>query len=122
MKCGNERVEGGYVQYLTDVAINEYVAAIEISMNYTWFMITQVPRSAHFCDEIQHGTLLVCPHRIQCNYVLILQRLQKANLRKQPVKRWLIINEVAQLHLVPCHFNPLFLIKRSVHFFHSSTP
>ncbi|GMP65145.1 hypothetical protein CsSME_00026082 [Camellia sinensis var. sinensis] len=96
--------------YLTDVAIDEHVAAIEISVNDTRIMsmqivqtlenlfgpflqslhrdmfvllsvLSQITRSTHFGNEVESVTLFVSPHIVQSNDVLVLQSSQQPNLR-----------------------------------------
>lgn len=81
-------------------------------------VVPQIPRRAHLSDEIQSVGLIVGPHMIQLNDVLVLQRTEQPDFREEAVDHRTVLAEFHQTDLVPGHFNPFLLIKSAVNFLH----
>ena len=135
-----------FFNYLTDVSINENVAAVEISMDDARIMsmeinqpfeyllgpllqsshrhmsvllpiLSQVSRGTNLGDEVQSVAPLVSPDLIQGDDVSVLEALKQPDLRVEPLEHGCVVGETSQLDLVPSNFNAFFLVKGSVDFF-----
>ena len=81
-------------------------------------ILPQIPRSADLRNEIQGLGLLIRPHIVQLNDVLVLHRPEQSDLGVEPPDHRAVIAETPQPDLVPGHFNPFHLIESPVNLLH----
>ncbi|WVY90552.1 hypothetical protein V8G54_036066 [Vigna mungo] len=84
-------------------------------------ILPQITTGTNLSDEIQSVTLVIPPDIVKCDDVFVGQASEQPHFRVKPIHHGRIITEIPQLHLVPSHLYSFFLIKCTVHFFHSTT-
>ena len=135
-----------FFNYLTDVSINENVAAVKISMDNARIMrveinqslkyllrpllqsshwhvsmllpiLSQVSRGTNLGDEVQRVAPLVSPHLVQGDDAAVLEALEQPHFRVEPLGHGGVVGEAAELDLVPRDFDAFLLVEGSVDFF-----
>lgn len=77
-------------------------------------LLSEGARGEHLGDKVDVPVGSVNPRSIELHYVGVFQGLEKVNLTGEPLKFLGALQEIMKLHLIPCYFNPLILIKGSV--------
>lgn len=77
-------------------------------------LLSEGARGEHLGDKVDVPVGSVNPRSIELHYVGVFQGLEKVNLTVEPLKFLGALQEIMKLHLIPCYFNPLILIKGSV--------
>lgn len=83
-------------------------------------VIPEVPGGADLSDEIDIVALLVLPHAVTDDDVLVAEGSEQIHLRVKAIDENRVFAEVPQPNLIPRHLDSFLLIKRSVNFLHST--
>lgn len=77
-------------------------------------LLSESTRSKHFGDKVDVSIGNVNPRSVKFHNVFVLDRFEKMNFTVKPLKVFRALQKIIQLHLIPCNFNPLILIKCSI--------
>lgn len=83
-------------------------------------VIPEVPGGADLSDEIDIVALLVLPHAVTDDDVLVAEGSEQLNFRVKAIDENRVFAEVSQPNLIPRHLDSFLLIKRTVYLLHCS--
>lgn len=83
-------------------------------LHENWNSLSEGAGSEHLCDEINVSIVSVDPRRIEFHNVSMFESLQQMDFPVQPFEIFRSLEKIAELHLIPRHFNSFVLIEGSV--------